>query len=147
MPVPFQITIDCRDPARMSEFWGKALGYVVPPPPSGFDSWDDYWKDVGVPDEELGVGPDRLVDPEGAGPRIWFQIVEDPKTTKNRLHFDIEAGGGRSVPLERRRTRVDAEAERLVALGATRLRALFEPGVDHYGVAMLDPEGNEFDIH
>ena len=147
MPITFQITIDCRDPARMSEFWGKALRYEVPPPPTGFGSWDDYWKDVGVPAEELGGGPDRLVDPDGAGPRIWIQVVEEPKTTKNRLHIDLGDGGGRSVPLETRRARVEAEAERLVALGATRLRALFEPGVDHYGVAMLDPEGNEFDIN
>jgi hypothetical protein len=34
-----------------------------------------------------------------------------------------------------------------VAVGATKVRELFEPGVDHYAVAMLDPEGSEFDIN
>jgi hypothetical protein len=45
------------------------------------------------------------------------------------------------------RARVEAEAARLVALGATRLRALTDEGLDHYAVAMADPEGNEFDIN
>ncbi len=50
-------------------------------------------------------------------------------------------------PLDVRRERVEAEAARLVALGATRLRTLTEEGLDHYAVALLDPEGNEFDIN
>jgi hypothetical protein len=45
------------------------------------------------------------------------------------------------------RQRVDAEAERLAALGATVVRVLHEEGLDHYGVAMAEPEGNEFDIN
>lgn len=40
-----------------------------------------------------------------------------------------------------------AEAERLVALGATVIRVLSEPLDDHYAIAMTDPEGNEFDIN
>jgi len=32
-------------------------------------------------------------------------------------------------------------------LGATMVRVLEEEGLDHYGVAMKDPEGNEFDIN
>ncbi len=69
------------------------------------------------------------------------------KTIKNRIHLDIHASGGRSVPIEMRRQRVDAEASRLADLGATRVRALQEEGLDHYAVAMRDPEGNEFDIN
>jgi hypothetical protein len=34
-----------------------------------------------------------------------------------------------------------------VSLGATRLRAIVAESLDHYGVAMADPEGNEFDIN
>jgi hypothetical protein len=34
-----------------------------------------------------------------------------------------------------------------IYLGATILRGLSEEGLDHYGVAMKDPEGNEFDIN
>ena len=36
---------------------------------------------------------------------------------------------------------------RLVSLGATRLRTIAEEGLDHYAVALTDPEGNEFDIN
>lgn len=148
MPLRFQVTIDCRDPVRMTEFWAEALGYEVEPPPAGFADWDDYWRSIGIPEEELGLGSaaDRLRDPAGAGPSIWFQVVDEPKTVKNRLHFDLSASGGRTVPLATRRERVEAMADRLVRRGATRLQTYFEAGVDHYAVAMLDPEGNEFDI-
>jgi hypothetical protein len=36
---------------------------------------------------------------------------------------------------------------RLAGLGATIVRDLAQEGLDHYGVAMKDPEGNEFDIN
>ncbi|MCI4318925.1 MAG: VOC family protein [Thermoplasmata archaeon] len=147
MAAKFQVVIDCKDPARMCQFWTRALGYEIAPPPQGFESWDDYYRDVGVPEGELGSGPDRLVDPSGAGPPIWFQVVEETKTTKNRFHFDLGVSGGRSVPLETRKQRVEVEADRLSRVGATRIQALFETGIDHYAVAMLDPEGNEFDIN
>jgi hypothetical protein len=147
MAVNFQVVIDCKDAARMCQFWMKALGYEIAPPPPGFESWDDYWRDVGVPEDELGSGPDRLIDPTGAGPAIWFQVVDETKTVKNRMHFDLRASGGRSVPFETRKQRVEAEADRLCRLGATRIQVLFEEGIDHYAVAMLDPEGNEFDIN
>lgn len=147
MSVTFQVVIDCKDPAKMSEFWTRALGYEIEPPPGGFASWDDYWRDVGVPEDEQQPGPDRLVDPSGRGPPIWFQVVDEPKTVKNRIHFDLRVSGGRAIPLEVRKQRVEAEAERLSRRGATRVQVLFEEGVDHYAVAMQDPEGNEFDIN
>ncbi len=43
--------------------------------------------------------------------------------------------------------RVDAEARRLSELGATLKRVARADGLDHYAVAMADPEGNEFDIN
>jgi Glyoxalase-like domain len=49
--------------------------------------------------------------------------------------------------MEVRGQRVDAEARRLAGLGATMTAVLFEEGIDHYGVAMRDPEGDEFDIN
>jgi hypothetical protein len=131
----------------MAHFWAAALHYVVAPPPQGFDSWDDWYRSVGVPEEELGAGDDRILDPDGAGPAVWFQVVPEAKSVKNRLHIDVSASGGRDVPLDVRRERVEAEADRLVALGATRVRLVSEEGMDHYAVAMLDPEGNEFDIN
>lgn len=147
MAVSFQVVVDCADPPRLARFWADALGYRFEPPPEGFASWDDYWRDVGVPEEELGTGLDRIIDPDGRGPRIWFQAVPERKTVKNRIHFDIRASGGRAAPMEDRRQRVEAEASRLADLGATRTRVLYEEGIDHYAVAMTDPEGNEFDIN
>ncbi len=147
MAAIFQLVIDCADPEPLARFWAAALGYEFEPPPEGFGTWDDYWRDVGVPEEDLGIGEDRIVDPEGRGPRIWFQVVPERKTVKNRLHIDVTVSGGRAAPFEMRKQRVDAEAERLAALGATVVRVLSEEGIDHYGVAMTDPEGNEFDIN
>jgi predicted enzyme related to lactoylglutathione lyase len=84
------------------------------------------------------------VDPEGRGPRIWFQQVPEPKPGKNRLHLDLKVGGGRGVPLPLRTERVREKTARLVAAGARVLRTTEEPGMDHYAVLLQDPEGNEF---
>lgn len=147
MATKFQITVDCADPDRLTRFWADALGYVVPPPPDGFGSWDAYWRSRGVPDDELGQGDDSLVDPDGHGPRMWFQQVPEGKVVKNRLHLDLDVGGGRSAPLEARRERVLGEAERLTAAGASELRVLDGEAIDHFAVVMADPEGNEFCLH
>jgi hypothetical protein len=147
MTARFEVVIDCTDPARMCQFWTSALGYEITRPPNGFESWEEYWRDAGIPEAERDAGPDRLSDPSGEGPAIWFQVVEESKTVKNRIHFDLGVSGGRSVPFETRKQPVDAEADRLSRLGAMRIDLFFEQGVDHYAVAMLDPEGNESDVN
>jgi hypothetical protein len=147
MSTRIQLVIDCADPDRLTRFWAEALGYQVPPSPEGFDTWRAYWANVGVPEDELDDGDDTLEDPDGAGPRIWFQKVPEGKVVKNRLHLDLDASGGRKVPIDTRKERVIAMADRLVAAGATRVRVLSEEGLDHYGEVMNDPEGNEFCIH
>jgi hypothetical protein len=152
MPVGFQLVIDCKDPELLARFWAAALGYVLEPPPEGFATWDDWRRDSGFPDSELGIGADSIVDPRGDGPRIWFRVEPDAKVVKNRLHLDVHVSGGRSVverllPLAIRRERVDAEARRLTDLGATFTGALGDGSMDHYAVGMKDPEGNEFDIN
>ncbi|WP_027346871.1 VOC family protein [Hamadaea tsunoensis] len=142
----FQLTIDCADPDRLVPFWAAALDYRPQDPPEGHATWRDFYVSVGVPAEELGDGDcaDRLLDPAGNGPSIWFQVVPEKKTIKNRLHLDVMAGGGRSVPLPERRERVDAKVAELVGLGATVLRKHDGETSDHYGVTLADPEGNEF---
>jgi hypothetical protein len=154
MPVRFQLVIDCKDPERLARFWAAALGYVLEPPPEGFATWDDWRRDIGLPDEDLGIGADSIIDPRGEGPRIWFAARPDAKVVKNRLHLDIHASTNgpyassvRKIPLEVRTQRVDAEARRLADLGATITGALGSDGLDHYAVGMKDPEGNEFDIN
>src|SRR5215467_13165614 len=146
MAAKYGITIDCADPGLLATFWAATLGYKPEDPPEGYATWNDFWRSRGVPDEELGDTYDILVDPDGKSPRIWFQPVPEPKTVKNRLHLDIRVSGGRSEPLEVRQEQVRAESRRLVDLGATILRELSEPGVDHFGILMGDPEGNEFCI-
>ena len=153
MSARFQLVIDCKDPDRLARFWAAALGYVLEPPPEGFATWDDFRRDIGLPDSYLGMDADSIVDPSGAGPRIWFRAEPDAKVVKNRLHLDIHVSGGRStgqnrsVPLAVRAQLVDAEAARLADLGATITGALTVDGLDHYAMGMKDPEGNEFDIN
>ena len=149
MSVCFQVVIDCHDPRRLVSFWSSALHYQPEPPPQGFAGWREYWQSIGVAEEEIRdvTSPESIADPKGEGPRIWFHAVPESKSCKNRLHFDIRASGDRELPLAVRKDRVEAEAARLEKLGAARLETLWEEGVDHYAVAMVDPEGNEFDIN
>jgi Glyoxalase-like domain len=147
VPVRFQLVIDCADPDRLTRFWAAALDYEPAPPPAGFATWNDFYRDLGLPDEYLVDGADRISDPDGHGPVIWFRVEPDAKTVKNRLHLDIHASGERTDPLETRAKRFDAEASRLAGLGATISGAVSAEGLDHYAVGMKDPEGNEFDIN
>ena len=151
MATRLQLTVDCADPARLVRFWTEAIGYVPEPPPGGAATWVEHWRSIGVPEAELDEiddgGTSSIVDPGGVGPRIWFQPVPEPKVVKNRLHLDLGVSGGRTEPLAVRRDRVDREVERLLALGASTVRVLAEPGLDHYAVTLADPEGNEFCVH
>jgi hypothetical protein len=126
----FQIVIDAKDPARLVKFWSQALGYVPEPPPKGFASWVDFYTKIGLPKEELTEGPDSIVDPNDQGPRIWFHVVPESKTCKNRLHFDLGVSGGFGVPMNIRKERVEAEAARLIKIGATRLETLEQAGLE-----------------
>jgi hypothetical protein len=147
MPARFQLVVDCQDPELLARFWAAALGYVLEPPPEGFATWDDWRRDIGLPESELGIGADSIIDPRGDSPRIWFHAVPDAKVVKNRLHLDIHVSGDRSVLLATRTQRVEAEVRWLTALGATCTGTLNADGLDHYAVGMKDPEGNEFDIN
>jgi hypothetical protein len=136
-----QVTFDADDPARVAAFWASALGYQVQPPPPPFATWDEALDAWGVPAEARN---DRsaVVDTSGHGPRIFFQRVPEGKTVKNRLHLDVRAAPG--LQGEDRMTALEAEAERLLALGATRLER-HEPDASSAGhIVMQDPEGNEF---
>lgn len=144
----WQLTIDCNDPSRLVGFWAEALGYEVMSPPSSSGSWNEWYLSVGVPADELDLdsdGADRITDPAGEGPNIWFQTVPEAKSTKNRLHLDIHVGGGRDVAIAERRHRVDTRVAELVQLGASVDHvADLDVHADHYFVVMRDPEGNEF---
>jgi len=135
----FQVTFDSGDPERVARFWCEVLGYVVPPPPKGFASWDDF--DRSLPPERQGAAF-ACVDPEGVGPRLFFQRVPEGKGAKNRLHLDVRVGTG--LVGEERVAALEAECARLVALGAVRVRLLPADGFDESTLVMQDVEGNEF---
>ncbi|OQQ19793.1 hypothetical protein B0675_24000 [Streptomyces sp. M41(2017)] len=137
----FQVTFDCAAPERVARFWCEVLGYVVPPPPDGFATWDDF---------KLAQPPEQrdswfaCTDPSGVGPRLYFQRVPEGKAVKNRLHLDVRVGTG--LVGEERLAVLQAECARLVALGAVHVQSLFADGVNESCIPMQDIEGNEFCI-
>jgi hypothetical protein len=143
MATGVQVAFDCADPDRLARFWAEALGYQLQDPPPGFASWEDWAREQGIPEERWNE-VSAVVDPDGRGPRLYFQKVPEAKVVKNRVHLDLNVSGGRGTLLVEERRRIDAEVERLVGAGATRLGTLEES--DGYVVNMADPEGNEFDV-
>lgn len=145
-----QVTFDAHDPAALSSFWRDALGYVHPGPPGvdlpeGADplaAWDEFLERVGVPKEQRNTRS-AIEDPDGHGPRVFFQQVPEGKTAKNRVHLDVRAAPG--LRGTERMAALEAACERLVALGGTRVRRFEpEPPLSAGHIVMTDPEGNEF---
>ncbi|MEV8094034.1 VOC family protein [Kitasatospora sp. NPDC085879] len=146
MTLDWKIVVDCADPHRQTAFWSEALGYLVEDNSVLVERLigqrvlpAEAWTEVGGRKAFRTMAavrhPDDPFDPDtgiGHGRRLLFQAVPEPKTVKNRLHLDLHAGP------ERR----EAEVDRLVALGATVLARIDEPGSRH--VTLADPEGNEF---
>jgi hypothetical protein len=145
-----QVTFDAHDPRALSRFWADVLGYVHPAPPGvalapGADAlaaWERFLARIGVPEEDWNAAS-AIEDPEGHGPRVFFQRVPEGKTAKNRVHLDVRAAPG--LFGDERMAALEAECARLVGLGATRLRR-FEPSKPMAAghIVMADPEGNEF---
>ena len=114
-----QWTLDVQDVEVMARFWSAALGYRVVPDAGG---------------RSAHLHPPEDADP--ADPRdltVWLQACAGPKTGKNRNHPDLACQGD-----------AEAEADRLVALGAKRID-IGQPD-DTGFVVLADPEGNEFCI-
>lgn len=133
------ITIYATDPPRLARFWSDVFGYP-------------YLEFEGELREQLlasGLTPDDLArrglaeDPTGSGPRFFFHHADGEKIGRNRLHIDVTVTGAaeRATAAE-----VDAEKDRLVALGAESVRLVEQtwgPWPERYW-QMRDPEGNEF---
>jgi hypothetical protein len=134
-----QVTFDCAEPERVARFWCEVLGYVLPPPPTGFATWDDF--DRALPPEDQGSAF-ACVDPSGGGPRLFFQRVPETKVVKNRLHLDVRVGTG--LVGEERLAALEEECDRLLALGARRVRLLLADEHNESCLVMQDVEGNEF---
>jgi hypothetical protein len=110
-----ELIIDCHDHDLVGRFWQEVLGYEVT---ERSDGPEDFYVE--------------LTGPPGAGPRIVVGRAPDDKIVKNRLHIDVNA-------TDRDR---DAEVERILELGATRVD--IGQGDDVSWVVLADPEGNEF---
>jgi hypothetical protein len=116
------IVFDCAHPAATARFWAAALdGYAVAP-------YDDAelarLRSLGITSTE--DDPTVLVESTDGGPRLWFQLVPEAKSAKNRVHLDLLA------------EEAEAEIQRLTDLGAT-VQARYTDNI-----VLADPEGSEF---
>ena len=103
--------VDCADPARLAAFWSHVLGMEI----------DEGY--LGDPPHYVGLIP--------VAPAITFNRVPEPKTVKNRLHFDIEVD------------EVESATARVLELGGHRAPT---DDFDEYGFrwrVMSDPEDND----
>jgi len=137
----FQVTFDASNPETLADFWRDALGYQRPSPPEPYDSWEAFALDKGMSEDAWGSF-DALEDPDGDGPRLFFQKVPEEKTSKNRVHLDLRVAD-RESDAEMQRDEINAEVARLVGIGAAKIEDFDQPGFGIWTV-MHDPEGNEF---
>jgi hypothetical protein len=116
------VVFDSRHPASIARFWAAALdGYEVAP----YDPAElERLRINGITDPE--DDPTVLVEAPGVRPRLFFQLVPESKTVKNRVYLDLLSNF------------FETEVERLTALGAS----VLEQHDSHF--VLLDPEGNEF---
>lgn len=124
------------DPHALASFWAAVFGYPAPDP----DAFAAMAEPQGLTREQIDKRS-LAEDPKGIGPRLYFHHADGPKTTRNRLHLDLNVGGPDGDP-----ELLDAERDRLVALGATVVRLIDQqwgPFPERY-YQMHDPEGNEF---
>jgi len=110
-----ELVIDCADMEKQAAFWSAVLGYV----------------ELGREDDEIEIGPPG-VGFGGPQPILVFSPVPEPKSTKLRLHIDVNP-----TDLDQ-----EEELERLLSLGA-RMADVGQTGEESWHV-LADPEGNEF---
>ena len=135
------ITIYADDPPALARFWAGVFGYPV-------SAWGGDLRQELL---DAGLTPDDLnsralaEDPKGVGPRFFFHHADGPKEGRNRLHLDINVARDPADPPSDH-SALDAEKDRLVALGARVVRLIDQtwgPWPERY-YQMQDPEGNEF---
>ena len=139
MSYAFQVTVDSRDPHILAAWWAETLGWTVEATDSDFIA-DLVSKGAAQEsDTRLFEGAlvwkigAAIVDPTTPGsPRVLFQLVDERKTVKNRLHLDVRVGD------DDRRTVADT----LIARGAAYMHD-GQSGPFRW-ITLTDPEGNEF---
>ena len=132
-----QIAVDATNPHTLCDFWAAVLGFTVAVDEAfvqsmidqGFAEPSDTIRHNGVLTWADGAA---CTDPDDHLPRLYFQLVPEPKTQKNRIHLDVRVGEDNR----------QAEVDRIIALGATKLWDGNQG--PHSWVTLADPEGNEF---
>jgi catechol 2,3-dioxygenase-like lactoylglutathione lyase family enzyme len=109
-----ELVVDCADPEGLARFWCEVLGFEV----------------LFREGTSVEIGPAAGFG--GLQPTIVFDVSDQPKRDKLRLHFDVNATD-QDQP---------AELERLLALGAKPVD-VGQTGDESWHV-LADPEGNEF---
>ena len=137
----WQLTIDANDPATLARFWAAALGYQPEPVSPAVTPWQEHY--LARLDDGAEAFDDRLFDPDGFRPPLWFQQVPEGKSGKNRLHLDLyPTGRDAGLTMAERIAIVEAKVTELVELGATVHSR--EHDDTTFFVTLNDPEGNEF---
>jgi catechol 2,3-dioxygenase-like lactoylglutathione lyase family enzyme len=118
------VTLDAVDAERLVSFWSDALGLDIVEREDG-TRWT-VLGDAAGGTRRIGI---QRIDGLAVQPPVWDGAA------KPRLHLDLVCSTGEFA----------AETDRLVALGATRLRP---DRVESYGsiATLADPEGNVFDL-
>ena len=118
----YDLVFDCGHPASLARFWASILdGYEVAP----YDEAElERLRRKGIYSTE--DDPGVMVDGPPGAPRLYFQLVPEPKQVKSRVHIDLRGDDH------------EAETARLVTAGARELETF-----DSHMI-MSDPEGNEF---
>jgi hypothetical protein len=139
-----QLTINAADPARLAHFWARALGYQSAPPTAPDTPWNAHYRARRGP---ANAFENRIFDPAGLRPPIYFQHAPEVNAGKNGLHLDLyPTGRDEALPFTRRVELVEAKISELVELDATiqHRHQQDDPHDPYYWVVMRDPEGNEF---
>ena len=133
------VSIHAEDPKALAVFWSAVMGY---PEPTGYPpELEAELRAAGFDDDDLA---ERAVawDDDPKHQRFFFTRYRRERRQRNRMHIDI-------MPFDDRRAsreELEAERDRLVALGATIEKVLTDPWgpFEEFAIMMRDPEGNEF---
>jgi hypothetical protein len=105
----YEVVVDSADPAAIATWWADRFGVAV-----------EHGTDID------GEAYSALAGAPGPPFPLVFGRVPEPKTVKNRLHWDVRG-----------------DVDELLAAGARLLRT---PDDDIHWHTLADPEGNEFDV-
>ncbi|MFF1635280.1 VOC family protein [Leifsonia sp. NPDC058248] len=133
------ITFHAEDPAALARFWCAVMGY---PEWTAWSPEDEAaLREAGLDDDDLAERAEAW-DENPDHQRFYFTRYHHERRQRNRMHIDL-------TPFEDRRAsqaELEAERDRLVALGATEEKTLsgsWGP-FEEFAIMMRDPEGNEF---